>query len=81
MRDDGLVDGHGRGVHLLGLDELHISSADGATFFVLVVAQERSAQLRASVTREFFFQRRNGVLRGDKIFEVKMINDGQPARF
>ena len=57
MRDDGLVDGHGRGVHLLGLYELHISSADGLTFFVLVLAQERSVQFRASISREFFFQR------------------------
>ena len=57
VRDDALVDGHGRGVHLLGLDALHISSADGATFFVLVLAQERSAQFRASISREFFFQR------------------------
>ena len=60
MWDDVLVDGHGRGVHLLGLDELHISSTDGLTFFVLVVAQERSVQFRASISREFqkrcFFQ-------------------------
>ena len=57
LRWKGKVDGGGRGVHLLGLDELHIPSTDGVTFFVLVVAQSRSAQLRASISREYFAQR------------------------
>ena len=57
VRDDALVDGHGRGVHLLGIDDLHIPSADGATFFVLVVAQERSGRFRTSVAPKYFFQR------------------------
>ena len=38
-----------RGVHRDGLEEAVISSTDGGTFFVVVVAQDRSAQLRASV--------------------------------
>ena len=51
---EALEHGRGRGVHLLGLDEPHIRSTDGMTFFVLVIAQERSVQLRASIDR--FFQ-------------------------
>ena len=47
--DDGDCPGPGRGDHRLGLDELHIRSADGGTFFVLVLAQSRSARLRPSV--------------------------------
>ena len=56
LRWKGKVDGGGRGVHLLGLDELHIPSTDGLTFFVLVVAQSRSGQFRTSISREYFAQ-------------------------
>ena len=52
------------GAHLLRLDELHIRSADGLTFFVLVVAQERSARFRTSVSRP-------------KIFHCKMEHSGR----
>ena len=49
--DDGDGPRPWRGGHRLRLDELHVSSADGMRFFVLVVAQERSARFRASVIR------------------------------
>ena len=49
--DDGDGPWPRRGGHRLRLDELHISSADGLTFFVLVVAQERSGRFRTSVSR------------------------------
>ena len=47
------ADGPGgrRGVHLLGLDVPHNRSADGLTFFVLVIAQEPSGRLRTSISR------------------------------
>ena len=66
---------------MLGLDELHNRSAEWMTFFVLVVAQERSEQFRASVIRRKNFERRNGALRGDKIFEVKVVDNAQHAHF
>ena len=63
-----------RGVHRLGLDELHLRSADGATFFVLVVAHERSAQLRASIPPPKNFSDRKQALRVDKKIEIKIFN-------
>ena len=65
---------------MLGLDELHLRSADGGTFFVLVVAHERSVQLRASVPPQKNFERRNWALRVDKIFQVKMVDDARLTR-
>ena len=44
-------------IHRVGLGELHLRSADGITFFVLVVAQARSVQFRAAVIRTKNFQR------------------------
>ena len=42
-------------------------------FFVLIVAQERSARFRTSIAPPKNLQRRNGALRGDKIFQVNMM--------
>ena len=80
VRDDGLVDGRGRGVHLLGLDELHLRSAGWITFFFLVVAHERSGQLRTSIIRRKNFQRSHWAFRVEEKVEMKMVDDARPTR-
>ena len=71
------VDRSWRGVHCVGLSELHLRSTDRLTFFVLVVAFSRSQQLPASISRRKNFQRCQQVHRGDNIFQMKMVNHAQ----